>query len=294
MTHSRSNPVPEGGIDRAAPILVLGGSGFIGRAVVRALSAIRTVLAPRSSELDLTLSGPLRSYAEKLPESTRVLFLSAATPDRGISADLYDRNLAMAESVATLLRLRPDLPLIYLSSASVYGRGKTCMNVREDSPIVLDSDYARSKFDSEVLLSKAGARVTILRTCHVYGPGDTHPGYDPARSLLSAKAGQPITIYGEGDDLRDHLYIGDAARIIADFADRPSAGIFNLATGTSRSFRDIATILRSLLTPTPPLAHVARTAPLFHQGFDIGKLGCRLPGFVFTPLEQGIALMIAG
>jgi nucleoside-diphosphate-sugar epimerase len=141
----------------------------------------------------------------------------------------------------------------------------------------------------EGILGHVAAKLAIplvcVRPCAIYGPDDPHNSYGLNRFLREALTKDSIALFGEGEDKRDHVFIDNVARIVGVCR---SAGIVNVATGTSTSFADMA---RSVggevgLVPTP------RSNPVTHRFFDIRVLGRTFAGTTLTNLHDGVAATV--
>ncbi len=137
-----------------------------------------------------------------------------------------------------------ETPLIYASSASVYGDA-----FAENSKLQPQSPYSWSKylFDRFVTqMPKSMVKVQGLRFFNVYGSGETHKGDQQSvfgKFEKQARETGVIKVF-EGSDkiLRDFIHVGDVCEIIEKFISVDSTGIWNLGTGNPRSFMDIAKI----------------------------------------------------
>ena len=89
----------------------------------------------------------------------------------------------------------------------------------------------------ENLLKK---RLCIVRPTLVYGQGDPHNGYGPNRFLRLIKKNGKISLFGKGEELRDHVWINDVSIAISKLIMKRKTGKFNLVTGKVISFNNIA------------------------------------------------------
>lgn len=104
--------------------------------------------------------------------------------------------------------------------------------------------------------------------------------------------GEPITVFGEGEEKRDHVAVEDVARLAVRILFRRSTGVLNAVTGVSTSFHDIAHIVARQFEPSAQVKSVPRPGPrpqLLHRFFDITECFQAFPDFHFEPLEQGLA-----
>ncbi len=144
------------------------------------------------------------------------------------------------------------IPYIYASSASVYGAGKVFKESREyEEPINMYA-YSKFQFDQYVRrhLPEAKSQVVGFRYFNVYGPREQHKGSmssvafhvnNQIKENGKAKLFEGCEGYGNGEQRRDFVYVGDAVDVNLWFMDHPDkSGIFNLGTGRSQTFKEVA------------------------------------------------------
>jgi ADP-L-glycero-D-manno-heptose 6-epimerase len=145
------------------------------------------------------------------------------------------------------------VPLIYASSAAVYGASTT---FRENDPGLERPlnvyGYSKLLFDQQVRrrLANARSQVVGLRYFNVYGPGEAHKGsmasvaYHLSEQLKTAGEARLFEAsagYAAGEQRRDFVYIDDVVRVILWFHAHPdTSGIFNVGTGKSATFNELA------------------------------------------------------
>ena len=128
MIHHRSQQ-PE----NPGRVVVLGATGFVGRALVQYLGELGIATRGLSTgQLDLEEPESADRLAATLDEADGLVFASALTPDRGKDAATLQQNLRMAEHVAAALHRRPCRHVIYLSSDAVYPNASG--PIRETTP----------------------------------------------------------------------------------------------------------------------------------------------------------------
>jgi ADP-L-glycero-D-manno-heptose 6-epimerase len=145
-----------------------------------------------------------------------------------------------------------DVPLLYASSASVYGGGRVFREERaHESPLNV---YGYSKFlmDQYVrrVLAERTAQIVGFRYFNVYGPGERHKGrmasvalhfFDEYRSEGRVKLFAGSGGYAAGEQHRDFVSVEDVVKVNLDFLDHPQrSGIFNLGTGAAQTFNQVA------------------------------------------------------
>ena len=179
---------------------------------------------------------------------------------------------------------------IYISSDAVY-KDEVSL-VREDSPCDPGTLYAVSQMTREKMMSysagKASIPLVVLRPCGVYGLGDTHDGYGPNRFLRKAVARETISLFGQGEETRDHIFVGDVCKLIRMCAEHGSAGTLNLATGRAYSFAEVTELVSRAIGQTMKIEHLPRSGPITHKHFDITATLKAFPSISFTSLEEGL------
>ncbi|TXT25639.1 MAG: ADP-L-glycero-D-manno-heptose 6-epimerase [Gallionellaceae bacterium] len=145
-----------------------------------------------------------------------------------------------------------EIPLLYASSASVYGAGPEFSEIREHEAPLNVYAYSKFLFDQVVRRRwhKRNAQIVGLRYFNVYGPREAHKGrmasvayhfFNQYRAEGCVKLFEGCDGYENGGQLRDFVSVEDVARVNMHFLDHPGkSGIFNLGTGRAQSFNDVA------------------------------------------------------
>ncbi len=277
-------------------ILVLGHSGFIGGHLMRHLGGIfpEAELVGRSyPDCDLTKLEHAAALSPLVDPGTAVVVLSGIKKQHGDTLDTFSRNVSMGVNLALLLERRPCGRLILVSTADVYGEERENTAIDEETPARPTSYYGIAKHAVECLLAKAASAgrtgaLTILRLPFVYGAGDAGGIYGPLEFMRLVREGAPIVLWGEGDELREFLYVGDLARVIGRLLANDAGGILNVVSGRSRTFREVAGIVAQLAGPGTVIATRPRSRLKVDNAFNGDHLRRVLPGFGFTALEEGI------
>ncbi|MBI4676454.1 MAG: NAD-dependent epimerase/dehydratase family protein [Elusimicrobia bacterium] len=283
-------------------VLILGHTGFIGRRLEARLKETcpnLEIVGLSSSELDLNdQESAARSRGLFTPE-TAVAFCSAVKRQFGDDLESFSRNLAMTLGLCRILKERPVARLVYLSSAAVYGEDVHNLRITERTPVIPRSYYGAAKIAAETLLTRLLAEpgqgsFVSLRPPMVYGPGERVPAYGPGRFVSDILAGREITLWGDGSERREFLFIDDVAEtarrsLLGDFS-----GIVNIAAGVSYSFTEAIDVVSRLTGRRPRITSRPRTKGKVDHGFDNSLLTGLAPGLEFTSLDEGVEKTLAG
>ena len=148
--------------------------------------------------------------------------------------------------------LERRISFIYASSASVYGDGKIFLEQREHEAPLNMYGYSKFQFDQYVRRRLPGSQSQIagLRYFNVYGPREAHKGgmasvvfhfHRQLRDCARVRLFEGCDGYGDGEQRRDFVYVGDVVGVNLWFLDHPEArGIFNVGTGRSQTFNAVA------------------------------------------------------
>lgn len=275
------------GLGAHARITVLGAAGYVGRMLVRSLLTDRLpVLALSRQEIDLTEEDAAEKLASLLKPNDTLVFLSAVTPDRGRDSATFMLNLKIAQTVCAATASARLAQLIYASSDAVYPF--TDAAVTEDSPAAPVDLYGAMHRAREIMLAAdAATPLAVVRFTAVYGTGDSHNSYGPNRFVNQALSSRTISLFGDGEETRDHLYIDDAVGILRNTIAHASTGLLNAASGSSISFRAIAEIIAGIC-PGVAIATSPRRSPITHRRFDIAATRSAFPSQQFTAIFDGV------
>ena len=306
-------------------IILTGGAGFIGSNILHALNArgvTDVMVVDRLGDnfhnlCDLQFSDFMqpeeftRAIERKiLPGRIEAIFHQGACADTTCDDGRYmiENNFTFSKSILHFA-LSAKVPLVYASSAAVYGSSSAFAPSRENErPLNL---YALSKlaFDNHVrsVAAKSGSTVAGLRYFNVYGPRESHKGkmasmvYQLYRQLKAsgrARLFKGTDGYADGEQRRDFVFVGDIVRVNIALAEGPVRnGIFNVGTGEPRSFNDAARIIIAQLGGGA-IEYVPFPEKLAgrYQSFTQAELSAlRNAGYSdpFASLEDGIAQSIA-
>ena len=164
---------------------------------------------------------------------------------------LYRNNLLYSKELLNLSK-RSNTPLIYASSASVYGNGKVFEEeIENENPINLYA-YSKFKFDQLVReeLKENKTQIVGLRYFNVYGPQEQHKNnmasvafhlHNQLKNNDEIKLFEGSDGYEDGEQRRDFIFVEDVVKVNLWFLENTEiSGIFNVGTGRSQTFNDVA------------------------------------------------------
>ncbi|MBF0269665.1 MAG: NAD(P)-dependent oxidoreductase [Alphaproteobacteria bacterium] len=270
--------------------VVVGGGGFVGRAIVNALRAKGCETdAVLKSEIDLLAEDAPQRLAARIQDGDALILVSFPAPARTHQAMLD--ALRMTAAMIDAIKGRKLAQLVAISSDAVYASALS--RIDERTCRQPDSFHGMAHAARELMLAQAAsAPFAVLRPCLIYGAKDPHNGYGPNRFMRLAEAGKPITLSGQGEELRDHIFIEDVAELAALSALWRSSGSLNLATGHSVSFAEVAQILSGLMPGRVRIETQPRTQPVTYRHFSVEERIKAFPDFQPTPLALGLSHVV--
>lgn len=279
-----------------ARFLVTGAAGFIGSHLVESLrSGGHSVLgvdrrpgADVTGDL-LTLDlGPLLDGVEYL------VHLAGQPGVRESWAEFpaYSRgNLETTQRLLEAVRGRGLKKFVLASTSSVYGEAP--MPAREDGPLRPISPYGLTKLAAEQLCELYGRTAGIpwvaLRYFTVYGPCQ-RPDMAFTRWLTAAMTGKPIQIYGDGSQVRDFTFVGDAVTATQRAALNPVTGVpINVGGGTAVPIRKAIRMIAGITGRPVRIENLpAASGDMRETRADTERLWREVGYLPSTPLEDGL------
>ncbi|MHB8455427.1 MAG: NAD-dependent epimerase/dehydratase family protein [Acidiferrobacterales bacterium] len=290
-------------------VLLIGGAGFLG-------SALAPLLLQNGYDVDLLIRqargrfdprvtvytgglGNSELLRRILPRYSTVVHLASGTTP-GISAQNpsleAELNIFPTLRLIETLHAFPDIKLVYLSSGgTVYGN-PALDYVDEEAAVAPLSYYGAGKAAIEIFLQTFSrtfkSRTVILRPSNLYGPGQPyHRGFGLIRTILQHLHDEKtMEIWGDGEIVRDFIYIDDLANACLEVIKAPhSEGVYNVGYGKGYSISQLCSIVEQVCnrklhtTRLPERAIDVRKIVLDHS-----RLGVQFGWRPKTPIESGI------
>ncbi len=285
----------------AKKIFIIGAGGFIGGCLLEKFSqdASEDVVGYSSRECNLLSLNSIHIALSSLTKDDVLVVASSISRLRENSYDSMIANIQMAENLGHFLETHPVSQVIFFSTVDVYGLLSDDVLIREELLPNPNDYYAISKLASEYLLknklSSHGIALCIFRLTGVYGPGDE--GKSTINALVkSALTKGLITVYGDGSNKRDFVYVDDVFKITLE-AIRCKANItVNMATGKSTSIKEIAEMIIEVLGDEVAVKFSSpKTSAenrIKHMVYNIDRLQTFFPEMNFTTIKDGINLYL--
>jgi len=281
-----------------ACFLVTGAAGFIGSHLVEHLRDEGHVVVGLDRRPGADVQGDLLTMdlAPLLDGVEYVVHLAGQPGVRESWADFpaYSRgNIETTQRLLEALRGRKIKKFLLASTSSVYGDAP--MPAREDGPALPVSPYGATKLAAEQLCDLygrvAGIPWVALRYFTVYGPRQ-RPDMAFSRWLTAAITGQPIQVYGDGSQVRDFTYVGDAVRATLRAATGPAAGMaINVGGGGAVPIRKAIRLIAALTGRPLRVEHLPPAAgDMRETRADTTRLWQEVGCLPATPLEEGLWL----
>jgi UDP-glucose 4-epimerase len=294
-------------------VLVTGGAGFVGSHLTDAFIARGdevTVLDDLSSgragrlgdhaalhKLSITEAGPLTAVVGRLRPDL-ICHLAAQIDVRSsVAAPALDAQVNVVGTVNVLeaARIAGARVLFASSGGALYGRDAPIPSREEVAPLP-ESPYGIAKYSAEQYIGLYnrlhGSSHCVLRLANVYGPRQDPAGDAGVIPIFCGRvlAGQDPTIYGDGTQTRDLVFVADAISAFLAAADSGRPGTWNIGTGTEVSVLDLVAVIAAIAgRPVTPLFAPARRGDLQRSTLAVGRARRELGWRADTALPDGVA-----
>ena len=293
--------------------LVTGGAGFIGSNVAKQLLADGhdvTILDDISSGYRQNLDalsdaffaeGDVRdeNVVARAVAGVDVIFHLAASVGnkRSIDHPLDDSEINLLGILRILEAARAEnvRKIVLSSSAGIFGELRT-LPIRENHPLEPETPYGVSKMAAEKMCLAYARLYDIeaiaLRYFNVYGPNQRYDAYGNVIPIFAFKMlrGEPITIFGDGEQTRDFVNVRDVvqANLRAAHAEGVS-GAFNIGSGSRISINDLVELMKEVSGLDSELQHgPARPGDVRHSLADISAAREQLGYKPTTTMREGL------
>lgn len=282
-------------------ILVTGGAGFIGSHLVEALLengyGVRVLddlstgklanLPVDRAHLSLNVGdvADAPTVERALKDCSAVVHLAAvasvqASVENPVAT--HQSNFIGTLNICEAMRQAGLRRVVFASSAAIYGNNGEGTAITEDTPKAPLTPYAADKLASEHFLDfyrrQHGLEPVILRFFNIYGPRqDPSSPYSGVISIFSERAKKqlPVTVYGDGEQTRDFVYVEDLVKVLVQAVkeSEPSGEPVNVGFNRSTSINELVATLNTLLGRPLAVNYAApRSGDIRHSRADNQRL----------------------
>ena len=299
---------------RQQSALVTGSSGFVGGHLVRRLAAegwsvSGLSLAPPAAPGEPSPDGVREHLADiRDLEATRAI-LAEAQPDvvfhlaaqasvpvsmRDPATDVLTNVLGSVHVAQAAAEAGARRIVFFSTGGALHGAPKS-LPANEDTPIAPDAVYGASKIAAEhelgALCRHLGLELSVLRPGNIYGPRQDAAGESGVVAIFSSRmlAGEPVTIFGDGSQQRDYVYVDDVVEAALLAAERePATCVIGTGEGTAtqRIFDTLAALTGYGQAPVYAAERPGDHAAIYLDPSRARQLWGWMPR---TALEEGMA-----
>ncbi|MGV8568724.1 MAG: NAD-dependent epimerase/dehydratase family protein [Pseudomonas asiatica] len=304
-----------------APILMTGGAGFIGSHLCDALLekgyAVRILddfstgqrgnLQVDHPRLELVEGdvADAKLVTQVTAGCSAVVHLAAVASVQASVEDpvrTHQSNFIGTLNVCEAMRVHGLRRVLFASSAAVYGNNGEGESIAEDTPKAPLTPYAVDKLASEQYLDfyrrQHGLEPVVFRFFNIFGPRqDPSSPYSGVISIFSQRAvqGLPITVFGDGEQTRDFLYVGDLVQVMVQALEQPQVeeGAVNIGLNQATSLNQLLAALEKVVGSLPAVSYVAaRSGDIRHSRADNQRLLARFEFPQATPMVEGLSRLL--
>jgi UDP-glucose 4-epimerase len=272
-------------------VVVTGGAGFIGSAVVNLLLekgyTVRVVDDLSTGDLrnlpdhprlrfvkhDVTVAEGLDNVLNGAETIIHMAAVASVPECESNPMKAFKVNVRGLENIIKLGVKNSVKKIVFTSSAAVYGDVEE--PVSEEAPPKPFSVYGHTKLLGETLLENSGVPSVVFRIFNAYGRTGAGVGtYGVVdRFLKNLKEGKPLEIYGDGKNVRDFVHVRDVANAIALSVEKDVDGfnVFNLGTGRATTIYELANLVLKLSNHDRVVMHPPRQGDIKYSVADISK-----------------------
>lgn len=272
-------------------VIVLGSQGFIGSNLIKQYKKLNIkTLGISRKDIDFMSKSSPKKLSKIINKGDLILNAIAIAPCKTLR-DL-NNNIVIIKNIQNGIT-KKIYKYINVSSDAIYPDKSSKLSENDKSDPT--SIHGLMHFNREKIIDLSSkCKVTHVRPTLVYGFGDPHRGYGPNLFYKTAKEQKIIEIFGNGEEIRDHISIDELVYLIVKISFKNFSGPINLVTGKGITFKEIATLYKKYLKKVK-IIKKKRTQKMPHNGYRIfnnKKLKKLFPKFKFKDFETNIENMI--
>ncbi|PBJ27593.1 UDP-glucose 4-epimerase [Pseudomonas sp. ACN8] len=303
------------------PVLITGGAGFIGSHLTDALLAKghavrilddlstgkRSNLPLDNPRVELVVGDVADAalVARAMSGCSAVAHLAAVASVQASVDDpvrTHQSNFIGTLNVCEAMRQAGVKRVLFASSAAVYGNNGEGESIDEDTPKAPLTPYAVDKLASEHYFDfyrrQHGLEPVIFRFFNIFGPRqDPSSPYSGVISIFSERAlkGLPITVFGDGEQTRDFVYVEDLVDLLVQAIEMPQVevGAVNVGWNQATTLKQMLEALEAVVGKLPPVSYgPARSGDIRHSRANNRRLLERFSTTEQTSMRVGLARLL--
>ena len=243
-------------------IVILGGRSFIASGLIKLLKQNKfNYLTISKRKINLIKNDSVKKLSQVIKKNDSLIFISAIAPVKNFS--MLTDNLNICKNVFKVLNNKKIGYLLYVSSDAVYSDSRDLLS--EKSKTNPQNLHGFMHLMRENMLKLLKVKLCIVRPTLVYGANDPHNGYGPNQFIRLAQSNKNITLFGKGEERRDHIHVKDVGKVIYSLMNKKYAGTVNIVTGKVYSFFEIANKIKKIYRIK--IKYLKRNGPMPHKGY---------------------------
>ena len=272
-------------------IIILGSHGFVAKSLKNYLiQKNKKFLAIGKSNIDFLKENSFNKLKKILKHKRNftLVIISSIAPAKNL--DDYLSNMKIIRNIIMGINLSNLKKIIYISSDAVYSDTKK--KITENSSTDPTTMHGIMHLHREKLLKTFFyKKLLILRPTLLYGKNDTHNSYGPNRFMRNLIKNETISLFGKGEEKRDHVFIDDLIKVIYMSSQIKVIGIMNIVSSKIISFYDLAIKIKKIKKNNIKVKFNKRDGPMHHLGlrqFNNQKLKRIFKNFNFSNMNNNL------
>jgi len=272
-------------------IIILGSRGFVAQSLKNFLiKKNKKPLAIGKSQINFLKENSFDKLKKilKNKKNYTLVITSSIAPAKNLDDHLD--NMKIISNIIKGIDIKNVKKIIYISSDAVYSDTKK--KITENSLTEPTSMHGLMHLHRENLLKNFFyKKLLILRPTLLYGKNDTHNSYGPNRFMRNLIKNETISLFGKGEERRDHVYIDDLIKIIYMSSQKKITGIINIVSSKIVSFYNLAIKIKKIKKNYLKIKFIKRNGPMHHLGlrqFDNYKLKKNFKSFNFSNMDNNL------
>lgn len=247
-------------------VVIFGANGFVGSSIANDLqtNGIK-IFKVTKDKYDLLKQENVKKIRKLLKNDDSIIFVSAIAPCKNL--EMLRQNIFILDNFCKIINNKKFNHIVNISSDAVFS--DSMKKINETSSKEPDAIHGIMHLTREKVLQSYvdKKKLAHVRPTLIYGENDPHNGYGPNLFARLIKAKKNITLFGKGEERRDHVSIHDVAKIVRHVILYKCYGSINAVSGKVISFYNVAKNLKKLTKSKNKIITTRRKMPMPHNGY---------------------------